>query len=77
MISVVYGVEMALIIKIILLERKMTVKELAEKVGNSVNDLSNKVRNDNFEEKELRQIAQALNCDYDVIFTFKDSGKQL
>ena len=68
---------MALKIKIILLERNMTIKELAEKLGTSGNNLSNKLRNDNFTEKELRQIAQALNCDYDGIFTFKDSGKQL
>ena len=68
---------MALKIKIILLERNMTIKELAEKLGTSGNNLSNKLRNDNFKDKELRQIAQALNCDYDGIFTFKDSGKQL
>ena len=55
----------------------MKVAELAEKLGTSGNNLSNKLRNDNFKEKELRQIAQALNCDYDGIFTFKDSGKQL
>lgn len=58
---------MALKIKIILLERNMTIKELAEKLGTSGNNLSNKLRNDNFKEKELRQIAQALNCDYDGI----------
>lgn len=49
---------MALKIKIILLERNMTIKELAEKLGTSGNNLSNKLRNDNFKEKELRQIAR-------------------
>ena len=59
--SEVYRMGMALKIKIILLERNMTIKELAEKLGTSGNNLSNKLRNDNFKEKELRQIAQALN----------------
>lgn len=68
---------MALKIRTILLERNMTLKELAEKIGTSGSNLSNKLSRDNLSEKELRTIAEALNCDYDGIFTFKDTGKQL
>ena len=68
---------MALKIRTILLERKMTIKELAEKTGTSGNSLSGKLRRDNFSEKELHAIANALNCDYDGIFTFRDTGKQI
>ena len=68
---------MALKIKTILLERGMTIKELAEKIGTTGNNLSNKLSRDNLSEKDLREIADALNCDYDGIFTFRDTGKQV
>lgn len=68
---------MALKIKTILLERNMTIKELAEKIGTTGNNLSNKFSRDNLSEKELRKIADALNCDYDGIFTFRDTGKKV
>lgn len=55
----------ALKIRVILLERHMTLKELAEKIGTSGNNLSNKLARDNFSEKELHEIADALNCDYE------------
>lgn len=68
---------MALKIKTILLERNMTLKELAEKINTSGSNLSNKLSRDNLSEKDLREIADALNCDYDGIFTFRDTGKKI
>ena len=68
---------MALKIRTILLERNMTIKELAEKIGITGNNLSNKLSRDNFSEKELHDIANALNCDYDGIFTYRDTGKKM
>ena len=68
---------MALKIRTILLQRGMTIKELAEKLGTSGNNLSNKLSRDNLSEKELHNIADTLNCDYDGIFTFRDTGKQI
>ncbi|OJU10490.1 MAG: transcriptional regulator [Clostridiales bacterium 43-6] len=68
---------MSIKIKTVLWERKMTIKELAEKIGTNGNNLSNKLSRDNFSEKELREIAQALDCDYDGIFTMKDTGKTI
>ncbi len=68
---------MTLKIKTILLERNMTIKQLSEKLGYRGNNLYNKLDRDNLSEKELRAIADALNCDYDGIFTFRDTGKQV
>lgn len=68
---------MAIKIKTILWERKMTIKELAEKIGTNGNNLSNKLSRDNFSEKELHQIANALECDYEGVFTMRDSGKKV
>ena len=64
-------------INTLLIEMNISKKELARRLNTSPSNLSGKLKRDNFTEKELRQIAQALNCDYDGIFTFKDSGKQL
>ena len=68
---------MALKIRTILLERNMTIKELAEKIGTNGNNLGNKLTRDNLSEKELKAIADALNCDYDGIFTLRDTGKKI
>lgn len=68
---------MTLKIKTILLERDMTIKQLSEKLGYNGNNLYNKLDRDNFSEKELKKIADALNCDYDGFFTFRDTGKKI
>ena len=68
---------MALKIKMILLERDMTIKQLSEKLGYKGSNLYNKLDRDNLSEKELHAIADALKCDYDGIFTFRDTGKQV
>ena len=68
---------MATKIRMIMLERKMTTKELAEKLGTTGNNLGSKLARDNLREKELQAIAEALNCDFDGIFTFRDSGTKI
>lgn len=64
-------------IKIVLLKRKMSITELAELIGTQRSNLSNKLSRDNFSEKELRTIAEALNCDLDVSFTLRDTGEKV
>ena len=73
----VSAMSMAKKIRMILVERDMTIKELSEKMGYSNSYLYNKLRRDTMSEKELKAIANALDCDYDGIFTFRDSGKQV
>lgn len=68
---------MALKIRTILLERGMTIKQLSEKLGYKGANLYNKLDRDNLSEKDLHAIADALNCDYDGIFTYRDTGKQV
>lgn len=64
-------------IKIVLLKRKMTVKALAELLGTTRSNLSNKLSRDNFDENELQEIAEALNCDLDMNFTLRDTGEKV
>ncbi len=68
---------MALKIRTILLARNMTIKELSEKLGQNGTNLYNKLKRDNFTEKELRAIADALDCDFDGVFTYRDTGKKV
>ncbi|HMM05290.1 MAG TPA: helix-turn-helix transcriptional regulator [Clostridiales bacterium] len=64
-------------IKLLLVEREMTMTELAEKLNTGKSNLSGKMKRDNFSENDLKKIAEVLNCDYDIVFTMKDSGKQI
>lgn len=68
---------MSLKIRTILLERNMTIKELSDKLGYKGANFYNKLKKDNLTEKELHRIADALDCDYDGTFTFRDTGKQI
>lgn len=64
-------------IKVILGRRGMTVSDLAAKIGTSRQNLTNKFARDNFNEKEIYQIAEALNCGFEALFTLKDTGETI
>lgn len=58
--------------KVLLKRQNMTISDLADKIGTSRQNLTNKFSRDNFPEKEIRDIAKILNCEYDGIFTMQD-----
>lgn len=62
-------------IRILLKRKKMTISELAEKIGTSNQNLSNKLSRDNFSEQELHQIAGVLGCRFEGFFIFDDNEK--
>ncbi|MCD8196547.1 MAG: helix-turn-helix transcriptional regulator [Lachnospiraceae bacterium] len=64
-------------IRIALLKRKMSITELAHMLETSQSNLSNKLKRDNFSEKELTQIADILNCDFKGIFVMRDTGEEI
>ena len=64
-------------IKIILNRRNMTLAQLAEKTGQSRQNLSNKLSRDNFTEKELYTIANALECTFEAGFFMNDTGEKV
>ena len=68
---------MSLKIRTILLERNMSIKELSDKLGYNGTNFYAKLRKDNLTEKELHRMADVLNCDYDGVFTFRHTGKQI
>lgn len=62
-------------IKIMLNRRNMTLAQLAETLGQSRQNMSNKMSRDNFTEKELYLIADALNCSFEASFKMNDTGE--
>lgn len=64
-------------IKVILGRRDLTVSDLAQKLGTSRQNLTNKFSRDNFCEKELLQIADALDCSFESSFTLNDTGETI
>lgn len=64
-------------IKIILKRRNMTLAQLAEKTGQSRQNISNKLSRDNFTEKELYTIASALDCSFEAGFIMNDTGEKI
>lgn len=68
---------MTKLINILLTERGMKKKELAEKIGISSSNMSGKLRRDNFSEKELTDIAKACDATFIGIFTLNDTGKEI
>ena len=64
-------------IKIVLKRRGMTMGQLAEQTNQTRQNLSNKMSRDNFPEKELREIADALGCDLEINLIMRDSGAKV
>jgi len=64
-------------VKIILKRRGMTMGDLAERTGQTRQNLSNKMSRDNFPEKEIREIAAALDCEYETFFVMRDTGDKV
>lgn len=65
-------------IKVALEYRRMTVQELAFKMGyNSPSALYNKFKRDNFSETDLKQICDVLNCEYEIIIKLNDIKKEV
>ena len=62
-------------IKILLLKKKMSVTDLAKLLNVTPQNLSNKFKRDNFSEKELLEIARALNVKYEAHFITIDEEK--
>jgi len=71
------GLTMGEKIKIVLKRRGMTMGDLAEKTGQTRQNLSNKMSRDNFPEKELKEIADALDCDFEGYLVMRDSGDRI
>ncbi|MBR5714087.1 MAG: helix-turn-helix transcriptional regulator [Clostridia bacterium] len=63
-------------IRILLVKRgNISEAELARRMGISPQNLNNKMKRDNFTEKDLQQIAAALDCSLSIVFKMNDTGE--
>jgi DNA-binding Xre family transcriptional regulator len=64
-------------IRIIMVKRgNITEAELARRLGASPQNLNNKMKRDNFTEKDLRAIAAALDCSLSISLVMNDTGER-
>ena len=68
---------MAKTVKILLLERDMTITDLANRLGKTVQNMSAKLRRDNLSENELQDIAAACGAKFFGGFVIDDTGKEI
>jgi len=68
---------MAKLIKTLLIERDMTLTDLASRLGKTVQNMSSKLRRDNMSEKELQDIAKACDATFSGSFILNDTGKEI
>ena len=65
-------------IRILLVKRgNISEAELARRLGISPQNLNNKMKRDNFTEKDLCAIAKALDCTFSVSFVMNDTGEHV
>lgn len=66
------------VIRILLVKRgNISEAELARRIGTSPQNLSNKLKRDNFAEADLQKIAEALDCSLSISFVMNDTGEAL
>ena len=59
-------------IKVLLKRKKMSVQELADLLGQSRQNINVKLKKDNFNEKDLRLIAEKLGVEFEGFFIFEN-----
>ncbi len=65
-------------IRILLIKRgNISEAELARRIGTTPQNLNNKMKRDNFTERDLQSIAKALDCTFEVTFTLNDTGEKV
>lgn len=64
-------------IRVILKRRGMTVAQLAELTNQTRQNLSNKLTRDNFQEQDIKVIAEAMGCDYEAYLIMRDTGEKV
>ena len=60
-------------IKHLLIEKDLTITQLARLLGTTPQNLTNKLSRDNFNEKNLQEIAKVLNCKFEAKFVIEDN----
>lgn len=63
-------------VKLCLVYKDMLRKELAQLIDSSASNLNDKIKRDNFSEKDMQSIADALNCELVIKLIDKETGQE-
>jgi IS30 family transposase len=64
-------------IRILLVKtNNMTEAELARRLNNTPSNFNQKMKRDNFSERELREIGDVLGCDVKISFIDRETGEE-
>ena len=66
------SIGMARKIRVLLVERGMSIKDLSDKLGTSSQNLGKKLKRDNFSENDLHSIAEACSAEFVGEFRSKE-----
>jgi DNA-binding Xre family transcriptional regulator len=58
-------------------EDNISESELARRMGDTPQNLHNKMKRDNFSEKELQEIAEALDCTLKICLVRNKTGEEI
>lgn len=64
-------------IRILLIKRNMGITDLAKRLDCTASNITNKLKRDNFSEKELTAIAQVLDCKFEGHFEILETGEKV
>ncbi len=64
-------------IKILCKRQKITLTSVAKELGLSIQNFSNKLAKNNFDENELNKIAAIINCTYESHFILNESNEKI
>ena len=65
-------------IRILLIKKgNKSITDLAKLLNTTPQNLSGKMKRDNFSEKELEEIAKVLDCEYKSSFIIKETGEEI
>jgi len=65
-------------IRILLIKKgNKSITDLAKLLNTTPQNLSGKMKRNNFSVKELEEIAQALGCEYKSSFIIKETGEEI
>ena len=63
-------------IKLVMVKRGMSDKDLAEALGCSSQNVYALLKKDNWSESQLRKIGDKLNCDLEMSFRLRDTNER-
>lgn len=65
-------------IRILLIKKgNISEAELARKLKRTPQSFNASMKRDNFTEKDLKEIAEVLNCEYKSTFIIKETGEEI